>query len=254
MGPTGVGKTELAKALAEFIFDDEQAMVRVDMSEYMEKHSVSRLIGAPPGYVGYEEGGYLTESVRRRPYSVVLFDEIEKAHPEVFNVLLQILDDGRMTDGHGRTVDFKNAIIIMTSNVGSHWIHELGANERDELEKRVMEALQASFKPEFLNRIDDIIIFHNLAPEQLSAIVDIQLRSVKKRLEDQHITLELSDEAKALLAREGFDPTYGARPLKRAIQKHIENPLAMEMLQGRFGEGVIIVADVDEGKIVFKRM
>ncbi len=254
MGPTGVGKTELAKALAEFIFDDEQAMVRVDMSEYMEKHSVSRLIGAPPGYVGYEEGGYLTESVRRRPYSVVLFDEIEKAHPEVFNVLLQILDDGRMTDGHGRTVDFKNTIIIMTSNVGSHWIHELGANERDEMEKRVMDALQASFKPEFLNRIDDIIIFHNLAPEQLSAIVDIQLRSVKKRLEDQHITLELSDAAKALLAREGFDPTYGARPLKRAIQKHIENPLAMEMLQGRFGEGVNIVADVDEGKIVFKRM
>jgi len=234
MGPTGVGKTELAKALAEFIFDDEQAMVRVDMSEYMEKHSVARLIGAPPGYVGYEEGGYLTESVRRRPYSVVLFDEIEKAHPEVFNVLLQILDDGRMTDGHGRTVDFKNTIVIMTSNVGSHWIQELGANQREEMEKRILEVLRASFKPEFLNRIDDIVIFHNLTSEQLSAIVDIQLERLKKRLEGQHITLELSDEAKALLAREGYDPAYGARPLKRAIQKHIENPLAMEMLQGSF--------------------
>jgi len=252
MGPTGVGKTELAKALAEFIFDDEQAMVRIDMSEYMERHSVSRLIGAPPGYVGYEEGGYLTESVRRRPYSVVLFDEIEKAHPEVFNALLQILDDGRMTDGHGRTVDFKNTIIIMTSNVGSHWIQELGAGEREEMEKRVMEALRAGFNPEFLNRIDDIIIFHNLTHDQLNAIVDIQLRGLQKRLEDQHITLELSDAAKTLLAREGFDSTYGARPLKRAIQKHIENPLAMEMLQGNFGEGANILADVNEGKIVFK--
>ncbi|OEU77453.1 MAG: ATP-dependent chaperone ClpB [Desulfobacterales bacterium C00003060] len=251
MGPTGVGKTELAKALAEFIFDDEQAMVRIDMSEYMEKHSVSRLIGAPPGYVGYEEGGYLTESVRRRPYSVVLFDEIEKAHPEVFNVLLQILDDGRMTDGHGRTVDFKNTIIIMTSNVGSHWIQELGANHRDELEKRVMEALQAGFKPEFLNRIDDIIIFHNLTTEQLAAIVDIQLQRVQRLLEDRHMTLRVSDAAKTLLAREGYDPTYGARPLKRAIQKHIENPLAMEMLQGKFGEGARILADVNEGKIIF---
>jgi ATP-dependent Clp protease ATP-binding subunit ClpB len=252
MGPTGVGKTELAKGLAEFLFDDEQAMVRVDMSEYMEKHSVSRLIGAPPGYVGYEEGGYLTESVRRRPYSVVLFDEIEKAHPEVFNALLQILDDGRMTDGHGRTVDFKNTIIIMTSNVGSHWIQELGAGDREEMEKRVMEALRAGFKPEFLNRIDDIIIFHNLTPEHLNTIVDIQLRRLQKRLEDQHITLELSDAAKTLLAREGFDPTYGARPLKRAIQKHIENPLAMEVLQGNFGEGANLLADVNEGKIVFK--
>jgi len=252
MGPTGVGKTELAKALAEFIFDDEQAMVRVDMSEYMEKHSVARLIGAPPGYVGYEEGGYLTESVRRRPYSVVLFDEIEKAHPEVFNVLLQILDDGRMTDGHGRTVDFKNTIVIMTSNVGSHWIQELGANQREEMEKRILEVLRASFKPEFLNRIDDIVIFHNLTSEQLSAIVDIQLERLKKRLEGQHITLELSDEAKALLAREGYDPAYGARPLKRAIQKHIENPLAMEMLQGSFLEGAHILADANEGKIVFR--
>jgi ATP-dependent Clp protease ATP-binding subunit ClpB len=252
MGPTGVGKTELAKALAEFIFDDDQAMVRVDMSEYMEKHSVARLIGAPPGYVGYEEGGYLTESVRRRPYSVVLFDEIEKAHPEVFNVLLQILDDGRMTDGHGRTVDFKNTIVIMTSNVGSHWIQELGANQREEMEKRILEVLRASFKPEFLNRIDDIVIFHNLTPEQLGDIVDLQLVGFKKRLEGQHITLELSDEAKALLAHEGYDPAYGARPLKRAIQKHIENPLAMEMLQGSFLEGANILADVNEGKIVFR--
>jgi ATP-dependent Clp protease ATP-binding subunit ClpB len=252
MGPTGVGKTELAKALAEFIFDDEQAMVRVDMSEYMEKHSVARLIGAPPGYVGYEEGGYLTESVRRRPYSVVLFDEIEKAHPDVFNVLLQILDDGRMTDGHGRTVDFTNTIVIMTSNVGSHWIQELGANQREEMEKRILEVLRASFKPEFLNRIDDIVIFHNLTPEQLTSIVEIQLERVKKRLEGLHITLGLSDAAKALLAREGYDPAYGARPLKRAIQKHIENPLAMEMLQGSFLEGANLLADVNEGKIVFR--
>ncbi len=252
MGPTGVGKTELAKALAEFIFDDEQAMLRIDMSEYMEKHSVARLIGAPPGYVGYEEGGYLTESVRRRPYSVVLFDEIEKAHPEVFNVLLQILDDGRMTDGHGRTVDFKNTIIIMTSNVGSHWIQELGANQRQEMEKRVMESLRAGFKPEFLNRIDDIIIFHNLTPDELSAIVDIQLKRVQKRLEEQHVLVEFSDAAKVLLAREGYDSTYGARPLKRAIQKHVENPLAMEMLQGNLGDGANIFADVNDGKIVFK--
>ena len=252
MGPTGVGKTELAKALAEFIFDDEQSVVRIDMSEYMEKHSVSRLIGAPPGYVGYEEGGQLTEAVRRRPYSVVLFDEIEKAHPEVFNVLLQILDDGRMTDGHGRTVDFKNTILIMTSNVGSQWIQELGVADRKEMEKRVTEALQRTFRPEFLNRIDEIIIFHSLTEEHLDAIVDIQLERVRKRLEDHHITLELSKEAKTLLAREGFDPSFGARPLKRAIQKYLENPLAMEMLQGHFGDGANIVADVENGKMVFR--
>ncbi len=252
MGPSGVGKTELAKALAEFMFDDEQAMVRIDMSEYMEKHSVSRLIGAPPGYVGYEEGGQLTEAVRRRPYSVVLFDEIEKAHPEVFNALLQILDDGRMTDGHGRTVDFKNTVIVMTSNVGSHWIQELGVDQREEMEKRVMEALRASFKPEFLNRVDDIMIFRNLTAEQLNAIVEIQLGHLLHRLEEQHLTLELSEAAKALLAREGYDLTFGARPLKRAIQKYVGNPLAMEMLQGNFGEGAHIVADVNEGKIVFK--
>lgn len=253
MGPTGVGKTELAKALAEFLFDDEQAMTRIDMSEYMEKHSVSRLIGAPPGYVGYDEGGYLTEAVRRRPYAVILFDEIEKAHPEVFNVLLQILDDGRMTDGHGRTVDFKNTVVIMTSNVGSQWIQELGANDRKEMERRVMEALRASFKPEFLNRIDDIIIFHSLSQELLKKIVVIQLQRLSKRLEEQHIELEISDSAMAMLAREGYDPSYGARPLKRAIQKHIENPLAMEMLEGKISTGMAIVAEADGGSIVFKK-
>jgi ATP-dependent Clp protease ATP-binding subunit ClpB len=251
MGPTGVGKTELAKALAEFIFDSDQAMVRVDMSEFMEKHSVSRLIGAPPGYVGYEEGGYLTEAVRRRPYSVVLFDEIEKAHPEVFNVLLQILDDGRMTDGHGRTVDFKNTIIIMTSNVGSQWIQELGTQDRPEMERRVMDTLRSTFKPEFLNRIDEIIIFHNLTPEQIGAIVEIQLERLRKRLEERKIELRLSEAAKKLLARKGFDPVYGARPLKRAIQQSIENPLALEILKGRFPEGSTVMADAEGDRIIF---
>ncbi len=251
MGPTGVGKTELAKALAEFIFDSDQAMVRIDMSEYMEKHAVSRLIGAPPGYVGYEEGGYLTEAVRRRPYSVVLFDEIEKAHPEVFNVLLQILDDGRMTDGHGRTVDFKNTIIIMTSNVGSRWIQELGASGRKEMENRVTEALRASFKPEFLNRIDEIIIFHNLTQEQIGNIVDIQMKRLESRLAEMNMELVLSDEAKAFLAEKGFDRIYGARPLKRAIQKYIENPLSMEILQGNISEGTKLRADVEGDQIVF---
>jgi ATP-dependent Clp protease ATP-binding subunit ClpB len=251
MGPTGVGKTELAKALAEFIFDSDQSMVRVDMSEYMEKHAVSRLIGAPPGYVGYEEGGYLTEAVRRRPYSVVLFDEIEKAHPEVFNVLLQILDDGRMTDGHGRTVDFKNTIIIMTSNVGSRWIQELGVAGRKEMEDRVTEALRASFKPEFLNRIDEIIIFHNLTEEQIGDIVDIQMKRLESRLDEMNMTLTLSDEARAFLAEKGFDQIYGARPLKRAIQKYIENPLSMEILQGNISEGTKLIADVEGDRIVF---
>lgn len=252
MGPTGVGKTELAKALSEFIFDSEQAMVRIDMSEYMEKHSVARLIGAPPGYVGYEEGGYLTEAVRRRPYSVVLFDEIEKAHHEVFNVLLQILDDGRMTDGHGRTVDFKNTIIIMTSNVGSHWIQELGTQDRKEMENRVTEALRDSFKPEFLNRIDEIIIFHNLTPEQLGKIVKIQIKKLLKRLEERNVELELSDSAVTLLAEHGYDPVYGARPLKRAIQKYIENPLSVEILKGKFTENTIIKADAEGDSIIFK--
>ncbi len=251
MGPTGVGKTELAKALAEFIFDSDQAMVRIDMSEYMEKHAVSRLIGAPPGYVGYEEGGYLTEAVRRRPYSVVLFDEIEKAHPEVFNVLLQILDDGRMTDGHGRTVDFKNTIIIMTSNVGSRWIQELGASSRKEMEDRVTEALQASFKPEFLNRIDEIIIFHNLTREQIGDIVDIQMKRLESRLAEMNMELVLSDEARAFLAEKGFDRIYGARPLKRAIQRYIENPMSMEILQGNISEGIKLMADVEGDQIVF---
>jgi len=254
MGPTGVGKTELAKALSEFIFDSEQAMVRIDMSEYMEKHSVARLIGAPPGYVGYEEGGYLTEAVRRRPYSVVLFDEIEKAHPEVFNVLLQILDDGRMTDGHGRTVDFKNTIIIMTSNVGSNWIQELGACDRKEMENRVTEALRASFKPEFLNRIDENIIFHNLTPDQLGKIVKIQIEKLLKRLEQRNVKLELSDRAVRLLAEKGYDPVYGARPLKRAIQKYIENPLAVEILKGKFTENTIIKADAKGDDIIFQNI
>ena len=256
MGPTGVGKTELAKALAAFIFDDEQAMVRIDMSEFMEKHSVSRLIGAPPGYVGYDEGGYLTEAVRRRPYAVVLFDEIEKAHPEVFNVLLQILDDGRMTDGHGRTVDFKNTIIIMTSNVGSHLIQEMGAGglgapRREEMEKRINELLRAQFKPEFLNRIDEIIIFHNLSPDQIGAIVDIQIRHLAARLADQDIELTLQNDARAFLADKGYDPVYGARPLKRAIQRYVENPLSMEILKGNIRAGNAIQAKTDGSELVF---
>ncbi|MEJ2727598.1 MAG: ATP-dependent chaperone ClpB [Deltaproteobacteria bacterium] len=252
MGPTGVGKTELAKALAEFIFDSEQAIVRIDMSEYMEKHSVARLIGAPPGYVGYEEGGYLTEAVRRRPYSVVLFDEIEKAHPEVFNVMLQILDDGRMTDGHGRTVDFKNTIVIMTSNVGSQWIQELAASDREQLETRVTEALRASFKPEFLNRIDEIIIFQNLAADEIIKIVEIQIDRLRQRLADKNIELILSDDSKALIAEKGYDPVYGARPLKRVIQQYIENPLSLEILEGKISDGARVRAEADGDKIVFK--
>ncbi|MBW1849295.1 MAG: ATP-dependent chaperone ClpB [Deltaproteobacteria bacterium] len=251
MGPTGVGKTELAKALAEFIFDNEQAVVRVDMSEYMEKHAVSRLIGAPPGYVGYEEGGYLTEAIRRRPYSVVLFDEIEKAHPEVFNVLLQILDDGRMTDGHGRTVDFKNTIIIMTSNVGSQWIQEFGSSNREEMEKRITETLRATFKPEFLNRIDETIIFHNLSQDQIGEIVKIQIERLGKRLAERNIELSLSDSARSFIAEKGYEPAYGARPLKRAIQKYIENPLSMEILEGRIQDGTHVQGDVDGDQIVF---
>ena len=252
MGPTGVGKTELAKALARFIFDTEQAMIRVDMSEFMEKHSVARLIGAPPGYVGYEEGGYLTEAVRRRPYSVVLFDEIEKAHPEVFNVLLQILDDGRMTDGHGRTVDFKNTIVIMTSNVGSHFIQELSGKDRAEMERRVSEALRATFKPEFLNRIDETIIFHNLSEDQIGAIVDIQVGYLSDRLAEKSIELVLTDSARAFLAKRGYDPAYGARPLRRAIQKHLENPLSLEMLKGAINEGDRVSAEVEDDTLVFR--
>jgi len=251
MGPTGVGKTELAKALAAFIFDSEQAMIRIDMSEFMEKHSVARLIGAPPGYVGYEEGGFLTEAVRRQPYSVVLFDEIEKAHPDVFNVLLQILDDGRMTDGHGRTVDFKSTLIIMTSNVGSQWIQELGTTDRVEMETRVTEALRATFKPEFLNRIDETIIFHNLAPGQIVDIVNIQVERLLTRLAEKNIELTLKDSAKKLLAEKGYDPFYGARPLKRAIQQYLENPLSMAILKGTIPDGSKVNAEESGGEIIF---
>jgi len=218
-------------------------MVRLDMSEYMEKHTVSRLIGAPPGYVGYEEGGQLTEAVRRRPYSVVLFDEIEKAHPDVFNALLQILDDGRLTDGQGRTIDFKNVVLIMTSNIGSQHIVELGPSQRQELESRVMEALRAHFKPEFLNRVDDVVIFHQLAREHIDHIVDIQLERVRRLLAERRITLELTDEAKRLLAEKGYDPHFGARPLKRVIQRMVQDPLALKILEGAFGEGAKIEGD-----------
>ena len=252
MGPTGVGKTELAKALAALIFDSEQAMVRIDMSEFMEKHAVARLIGAPPGYVGYEEGGYLTEAVRRRPYSVVLFDEIEKAHPEVFNVLLQILDDGRMTDGQGRTVDFTNTLVIMTSNIGSQWIQELAGTKRDEMEKRVTEALRAHFKPEFLNRIDETIIFQNLTLEQIVEIVTIQVKKLSSRLADRNIELILSNQALTFIAEKGYDPIYGARPLKRVIQHYIENPLSMDILKGNILDGTRVSADVDGDQIAFE--
>ncbi|PYL52150.1 MAG: type VI secretion system ATPase TssH, partial [Verrucomicrobia bacterium] len=250
LGPTGVGKTELSRALAEFLFDDEKAMIRIDMSEYMEKHSVARLIGAPPGYVGYEEGGQLSEAVRRRPYSVVLFDEIEKAHHDVFNVLLQVLDDGRITDGQGRTVDFKNTVIIMTSNIGSQFITE---EESSEGRRRlVMDALRAHFRPEFLNRVDEIIIFDRLTEEDLKKIVEIQLSRLTKRLAQQNITLKLSDSAETLIAREGYDPVYGARPLKRAIQRYLLDPLSINILEGKFGEGQTILADAKNGAIDFK--
>ncbi len=254
MGPTGVGKTELARALAEFLFDDEQAMVRIDMSEYMEKHSVARLIGAPPGYVGYEEGGFLTEAVRRRPYSIVLMDEIEKAHPEVFNILLQILDDGRLTDGHGRTVDFKNTVVIMTSNIGSQWIMDLGEKDYEEMRRRVMEAVKAHFKPEFLNRVDELVIFHGLGIEEIKAIVEIQVRKLEQRLLERRIQLKMTEKAKGWLAKEGFDPAYGARPLKRVIQKEIQDKLALTILEGKFKEGDSISVDVDEkkGELVFR--
>jgi ATP-dependent Clp protease ATP-binding subunit ClpB len=249
LGPTGVGKTELSRALAEFLFDDEHATIRIDMSEYMEKHTVARLLGAPPGYVGYEEGGQLTEAVRRRPYSVILFDEIEKAHHEVFNVLLQVLDDGRITDGQGRTVDFKNSVIIMTSNIGSQFITEEDSTENRS--RLVMDALRSHFRPEFLNRVDDIIIFDRLKEDDLKKIVEIQLARLTKRLEQQKIQLELSDPAKALIAREGYDPVYGARPLKRAIQKMILDPLSLDILENKFHEGQTIRTDVKGGKIVF---
>jgi ATP-dependent Clp protease ATP-binding subunit ClpB len=257
LGPTGVGKTELARALAEFLFDDEHAMIRIDMSEYQEKHTVSRLIGAPPGYVGYEEAGQLTEAVRRRPYAVVLFDEIEKAHPEVLNVLLQLLDDGRLTDGKGRTVDFKNSVVIMTSNVGSHFIAEEAMRTQgaigEGVKRDVLDALRAHFRPEFLNRVDEIIVFHALTREQMRTIIDIQLRGLMKRLEDRKIRVELSDRAKDLLIAEGYDPTYGARPLKRTIQRRVLDPLAMRVLQGEFREGDTVRLDVTSGDLQFSR-
>jgi ATP-dependent Clp protease ATP-binding subunit ClpB len=237
LGPTGVGKTELTKALAQFLFDDEHAMVRIDMGEYGEKHSVARLIGAPPGYVGYEEGGQLTEAVRRRPYSVILFDEIEKAHADVFNVFLQILDDGRLTDGQGRTVDFRNTVLIMTSNIGSHAIAQLGPSQRDEMLRQVDEALRSHFKPEFLNRVDETIVFHQLGREHIARIVEIQLERVKRLLSERRIEIEVGDEAKRLLAEKGYDPHYGARPLKRVIQRVLQDPLAMKILEGEFPEG-----------------
>jgi ATP-dependent Clp protease ATP-binding subunit ClpB len=259
LGPTGVGKTETARALAEFLFDDENAMVRIDMSEYMEKHAVSRLVGAPPGYVGYEEGGQLSEAVRRRPYSVVLFDEIEKAHHDVFNVLLQVLDDGRLTDGQGRTVDFKNTIVIMTSNIGSPVIQEFYAGNRGsvkdeaELERVVKMELKTNFRPEFLNRVDDIIIFHSLSEAQIGEIVDVQLRQVAARLAEQKVTLELTPGAKRLIAKEGYDPQFGARPLKRTIQDLVLNPLATKLLKGEVKPGDRLKAVAQSGELWFEQ-
>ncbi len=255
LGPTGVGKTELARALAQFLFDDEAAMVRLDMSEYMEKHSVARMIGAPPGYVGYEEGGALTEAVRRRPYAVVLFDEVEKAHPDVFNILLQILEDGRLTDGKGRTVDFRNAVIILTSNIGSHWIQELAGKGEEIVRDRVMEELRRAFRPEFLNRLDEVILFHALGRDSLARIVDLMVREINDRLADRKIAVTLSAGAKARIAEIGYDPTYGARPLRRALQKHIQDPLAMKLLQGDFldGDAVLVEADPGSGFLIEKR-
>jgi ATP-dependent Clp protease ATP-binding subunit ClpB len=265
LGPTGVGKTELAKALAEFLFDDEDAMIRIDMSEYQERHTVSRLIGAPPGYVGYEEGGQLTEAVRRRPYAVVLFDEVEKAHPEVFNLLLQLLDDGRLTDSHGKTVDFRNTVVIMTSNIGSvhiqemllekerkpaaYWIDSTG----QEFKEKVMEDLKGFFKPEFLNRVDEIIIFNSLTRALLTKIVDIQVERMKSFIREKNIDLKLTDRAKEYFAEIGFDPIYGARPLKRVLQKMILNDLAKKILEGSFQEGDTVDVDVEKGKIIFSR-
>ena len=257
LGPTGVGKTELCKALAEFMFDSSDAMIRIDMSEFMEKHSVARLIGAPPGYVGYEEGGYLTEAVRRRPYSLILLEEVEKAHGDVFNILLQVLDDGRLTDGQGRTVDFRNTVIVMTSNLGSHQIQELDGDDSPEaymqMKAAVMGVVQAHFRPEFINRLDDIVVFHPLDKAQIKQIAGIQLQGLEKRLTERGLRIELSDKALELLANVGFDPVYGARPLKRAIQQQLENPLAQQILSGAFASGDTIVVDAEGGHVVFRK-
>ena len=252
LGPTGVGKTELCKALADFLFDSEGAIVRIDMSEYMEKHAVARLLGAPPGYIGHEEGGQLTEQVRRRPYSLVLLDEVEKAHPDVFNVLLQVLDDGRLTDSHGRTVDFRNAVVIMTSNLGSDRIQELsGKADYETMKATILEIASASFRPEFLNRIDELVVFHPLKREQINAIADLQVAQLQRRLAEQDLAIAVSDAAKALLARAGFDPAYGARPLKRAVQTHLETPLAKALLAGDFQAGDTIQVDAGDGGLKF---
>lgn len=253
LGPTGVGKTELTKALADFLFDSEDHLIRIDMSEFMEKHSVARLIGAPPGYVGYEEGGYLTEAVRRQPYSVILLDEVEKAHPDVFNILLQVLDDGRLTDGQGRTVDFRNTVIVMTSNLGSHHIQEMADRPYEEVKSAVWEDLKLSFRPEFLNRIDEIVVFHSLDSQHIASIAQIQLKGLAKRLQERGLGLEVSDAALAQLASNGFDPVFGARPLKRAIQQYIENPLARDILEGKFLEKDTVLVDLEEGKFVFRK-
>jgi ATP-dependent Clp protease ATP-binding subunit ClpC len=266
LGPTGVGKTELAKALAEALFGDENAMVRLDMSEYMERHTVSRLVGSPPGYVGYDEGGQLTERVRRKPYSVLLLDEIEKAHPEVFNILLQILEDGRLTDAHGRRVDFRNTVIIMTSNVGANLFQQnspigfqMGAPDEQEdeagyerMKENVLDELKRTFRPEFLNRIDEVIVFHALTRKEITAIVDLMLRPVQLQLAEKGLTLEVNDAVRDLLVKDGYDPAFGARPLRRSVQRLIENPLSEDLLQGKLPTGAKIKAEVDEGKIVFK--
>ena len=260
MGPTGVGKTELARALAGFLFDDETAMARIDMSEYMEKHTVARLLGAPPGYIGHEDGGQLSEAVRRNPYSVVLLDEIEKAHPDVFNIFLQVLDEGRLTDGQGRTIDFRNTIVIMTSNIGSHIIQEFFSkekrsdSERLNMEQKISNEIKAHFRPEFINRVDETIIFHSLDKKQLEIIIDIQLNSVAKRLTEKNLTIKIDDKVKQHLTNAGYDPQYGARPLKRTIQELLLNPLATKLLSGKFQEGNCIQINLVNKKITFKTL